>query len=813
MSSINHDDFERLQASLIELKNHNYTLEEKCRKQKSALGEATARATVLDQELAKAQKVIQKSKKVSEVEKLVKENESLQRKLVSQEDDFRIQNQTLLDELSKLVSVNERLETKIRSTQKEGDSAKTHSSESDIEVTRLRQEVSSLKSDLANVIGEKESLESCLETLQSQVSCSTGALDNSAEINSSAVATVADGGEGVVFRKQSLNNNPGDQFNESQTAKKLRDEVSKVTDENLLFKEENRNFQEQISQLQEKLKKKQESFLAIQQEKEKLYKEFSRERDDQRISYENDSAILREQVNRLQVQLNHGHTGFAEFKERKAVEIEALQSQIQDLKQQNEICSPQRQSELSAQIICQTEELNGLKCRTSEVSQERDKLVAEVSYLKSELEKVTTENCELSKSLQTSQESFALAAKTSENRKSLLDEMAITLQTKSKEADTIIQNIEKELKEKTDDLQEKENEVEYLNQKVQSLNEELSKTQSELKDAIEQGSKLKKELAAQQVESEKKIREMAETHEEDWNVFKMESEIKIRDLTTQLEIANAQRSEFEEQVVQLQQDIQDLGEERKIVEKKNQGLVKDLKRQLLAEQQRNEKLSEKMKELLADPPSLSEPDRPNEIETDRTSNSSWSIYSGNNDLPRDPNCSSTPLPRPKSGSNESLSVQNVHECSPVRDSPVEQVAFTNDDYRALLNKIGSLQEANSLLQQRVQMLEHSSGAMAEDLLRKSRIIQFYCMEGKAIVRNSSQSSSNQHPAIDKLNMKKMMDLLVNPNDSQKEEMQRMQRMLEETLTKNMFLQKDLENLSQEVVRLSKMSISNSENKT
>ena len=55
-------------------------------------------------------------------------------------------------------------------------------------------------------------------------------------------------------------------------------------------------------------------------------------------------------------------------------------------------------------------------------------------------------------------------------------------------------------------------------------------------------------------------------------------------------------------------------------------------------------------------------------------------------------------------------------------------------------------------------------------------------------------------------LKKMVDLLVHSNhDSQKEELQRMQRMLEETLTKNMFLQKDLEHLSQEVVRLSNMS--------
>lgn len=66
------------------------------------------------------------------------------------------------------------------------------------------------------------------------------------------------------------------------------------------------------------------------------------------------------------------------------------------------------------------------------------------------------------------------------------------------------------------------------------------------------------------------------------------------------------------------------------------------------------------------------------------------------------------------------------------------------------------------------------------------------------------------PTSEKIkNVRKVMDLLVNPDQVdavQKEELARMQRMLEETLTKNMHLQKDLEHLSQEVVRLSKLVV-------
>lgn len=52
--------------------------------------------------MAKALKAIQKSKKASDVQALMKDNEALQLKLQNQEEDFRLQNQTLVQELSKV---------------------------------------------------------------------------------------------------------------------------------------------------------------------------------------------------------------------------------------------------------------------------------------------------------------------------------------------------------------------------------------------------------------------------------------------------------------------------------------------------------------------------------------------------------------------------------------------------------------------------------------------------------------------------------------------------------------------------------------
>ena len=93
---------------------------------------------------------------------------------------------------------------------------------------------------------------------------------------------------------------------------------------------------------------------------------------------------------------------------------------------------------------------------------------------------------------------------------------------------------------------------------------------------------------------------MQESNEEEVRYLKADQEIAVRDLSMQLEISNAQVTEFEERVGEMAQEISDITEDRKIAEKKNQALMKDLKRQLLSEKQRNEKLSEKLDKLLAE---------------------------------------------------------------------------------------------------------------------------------------------------------------------------------------------------------------------
>ena len=140
--------------------------------------------------------------------------------------------------------------------------------------------------------------------------------------------------------------------------------------------------------------------------------------------------------------------------------------------------------------------------------------------------------------------------------------------------------------------------------------------------------------------------------------------------------------------------------------------------------------------------------------------------------------------------------------------------MSSDDQVLLLDKINSLQESRLTLEEKVHMLEHSSAAMADELLKKSAIIQYYCMEERSHKKTAVGSKGNgvssvaSTPTSDKV--KKIVDLFVHPDSETRREVQRMQNMLEEALTKNMHLTEDLESMSQEVVRLSKLAATSSD---
>merc|ERR1719507_2582528 len=288
---------------------------------------------------------------------------------------------------------------------------------------------------------------------------------------------------------------------------------------------------------------------------------------------------------------------------------------------------------------------------------------------------------------------------------------------------------------------------------------------------------------------------------------------KCSDLETQLELASVQKEEVEEMVKRLQQEARDGVEEKKIGERKSVAMVKDLKRQLQAERRKAEKLQERLQEWAEAETNVSEHTTPGSgaghLDPDRSSISSWSLMTGQGGdqgltSSSSPLPSSTPSPPGEvaTGSNTRMAVEKEN-------------GTLEKDNQALVERVAGLQQENWALEEKLVMLEQSGAAMADELVIKSELVKQYCMTGQQGKRggmgtSNSNSSSPVQPERSVSHagrlMKEKLDRLVNKENQQHvQEVSSMQAMLEETLTKNLHLQQDLENMSQEVVRLSKIA--------
>merc|ERR1719347_486203 len=412
----------------------------------------------------------------------------------------------------------------------------------------------------------------------------------------------------------------------------------------------------------------------------------------------------------------------------------------------------------------------------------------------------------------------------SEKRKTLLDEKVVELQE-------VIEKYNKKEIEMTEKLKEKEVEhqdtvngmsiqnsdtVNELELKIQGLEEQIrdlsvwpdkyNTINGQLDESINEKTQLEQDLESKnnqfqdlEAQNAKMLHQFQIQQQKEINKMKKELEIQAQEYETQIELVNVQKCEFEEQVSKLRQEVRDSVEERKIHEKKGQSLVKDLKRQVQQERRRAEKLTEKMKECFETDSMLSETDREaGGLDADRTSISSWSLMSG------------------ERGSNQHLSAPSRGNSTPAHlsSSPLDQTEDRQKEFfqivqenETLLARVAKLQETNWSLEEKLSMLEASGASMAEELVNKSKLINSYCMEEKKL--NSTKSNAGQAAGENKMrSFVDKIDRFVHqpgPSGVQSKEVSNMQKMLEETLTKNMHLQQDLENMSLEVVRLSKLT--------
>lgn len=216
-------------------------------------------------------------------------------------------------------------------------------------------------------------------------------------------------------------------------------------------------------------------------------------------------------------------------------------------------------------------------------------------------------------------------------------------------------------------------------------------------------------------------------------------------------------------------------------------MLKDLKRQLHLERKRADKLQERLQEILTNSKSrtgleelvLSEMNSPSRTQTgDSSSVSSFSYR----EILKEKESSAIPA----------RSLSSSPQAQPPR--PAE---LSDEEVAELFQRLAETQQEKWMLEEKVKHLEVSSASMAEDLCRKSAIIETYVMDSRIDVSVAAGHT-------DRSGLGSVLRDLVKPGDENLREMnKKLQNMLEEQLTKNMHLHKDMEVLSQEIVRLSK----------
>ncbi|XP_016832461.1 GRIP1-associated protein 1 isoform X6 [Cricetulus griseus] len=814
--ALSEEEFQRMQTQLLELRTNNYQLSDELRKNgvvpcyrlrlrfpafpAPELASLRQKVAYLDKEFTKAQKALSKSKKAQEVEVLLSENEMLQAKLHSQEEDFRLQNSTLMAEFSKLCSQLEQLELENRQL-KEGATG----SHVDGELLRLQAENTALQKNVAALQERYEK-----ETVRSSIA-SEGQGDLPGDIPSTALSPMP--------------------LAEVELKWEMEKEEKKLLWEQLQGLEsskqaETSRLQEELAKLSEKLKKKQESFCRLQTEKETLFNDSRNKIEELQQRKEADLKAQLARTEKLQQELEAANQGrmrsgmglpdfpqsLAELRDQRqgerlehAAALRALQDQIHTAKAQELNMLRDQTTELSAELQhrqAEYEDLMGLKDDLNSQLQEslraNNRLLEQLQEMGQEKEQLTQDLHE--------------ARKSAEKRKAMLDELAMeSMQEKSqhkeelgavrlrheKEMLGVRARYERELRELHEDKKRQEEElrgqireekartremetlqhtVEELQAQVHSMDGAKGWFERRLKEAEES-------LQQQQQEQEEALKQCREEHAAELKG----KEEELQDVRDQLQRAQEERDGHVKTISSLKQEVKDTVDGQRILEKKGSAALKDLKRQLHLERKRADKLQERLQDILTNSKSrsgleelvLSEMNSPSRTQTgDSSSVSSFSYR----EILKEKESSAIPA----------RSLSSSPQAQPPR--PAE---LSDEEVAELFQRLAETQQEKWMLEEKVKHLEVSSASMAEDLCRKSAIIETYVMDSRIDVSVAAGHT-------DRTGLGSVLRDLVKPGDENLREMnKKLQNMLEEQLTKNMHLHKDMEVLSQEIVRLSK----------
>ncbi|XP_048963723.1 GRIP1-associated protein 1 isoform X2 [Canis lupus baileyi] len=762
--ALSEEEFQRMQAQLLELRTNNYQLSDELRKNGVELTSLRQKVAYLDKEFSKAQKALSKSKKAQEVEGLLSENEMLQAKLHSQEEDFRLQNSTLMAEFSKLCSQMEQLERENQQL-KDGAAragAAPAGSLVDGELLRLQAENTALQKNVA--------------ALQERYG---------KEARRSQPASEGQGDP------------PGGQASTVPAPMPLAEVELKWEME----KEEKRLLWEQLQGLESS---KQAETSRLQEELAKSLAELRDQWQGERLEHAAALRALQDQVSIQSADAQEQVEGLLAENNALRTSLAALE-QIQTAKTQELNTLRDENAGLAADLQQRQTEYEELMGQKDDLNSQLQESLRANSRLLEQLQEIGQEKEQLTQELQE-------ARKSAEKRKAMLDELAMeTLQEKSqhkeelgavrlrheKEVLGVRARYERELRELHEDKKRQEEELRGQIREEKARTRELENLQQTVEELQAQvhsmdGAKgwferrlkeAEESLQQQQQDQEEALKQCQEQHSGELK----SKEEELQGLRDQLQQAQEERDCHLKTISNLKQEVKDTVDGQRILEKKGSAALKDLKRQLHLERKRADKLQERLQDILTNSKSrsgleelvLSEMNSPSRTQTgDSSSVSSFSYR----EILREKESSTVPA----------RSLSSSPQAQPPR--PAE---LSDEEVAELFQRLAETQQEKWMLEEKVKHLEVSSASMAEDLCRKSAIIETYVMDSRIDVSVAAGHT-------DRSGLGSVLRDLVKPGDENLREMnKKLQNMLEEQLTKNMHLHKDIEVLSQEIVRLSK----------
>uniref|UniRef100_A0AAR2LNA2 GRIP1 associated protein 1 n=1 Tax=Pygocentrus nattereri TaxID=42514 RepID=A0AAR2LNA2_PYGNA len=433
------------------------------------------------------------------------------------------------------------------------------------------------------------------------------------------------------------------------------------------------------------------------------------------------SAVSQEQVEGMLSENDALRTNLAALEQIQTVKTQEL-SLLRDQNMALNVELQQRRTEQDS-LLAQKDDLSS---QLQEANRANNRLLEQISELGLDKDKL--------------QQELEEAKKTADKRKAMLDELAIeTAQEKSRH------------KEELSDLR-LQHEKEVLSVRA--------RYEKELRGLHEEKNRTEEEIRAQLRDEKARTKELEGLQQS------------VEELQAQVQSMEGTKGWFERRLKEA--EVLDTVDEQRILEKKGSSALKDLKRQLHLERKRADKLQERLQEILTNTKTrtgleelvLSEISSPSRTQQtgDSSSVSSFSY---------------------REMMKEGASAQTTNKSNTSSPQSQRPADLSDDEVGELFQRLAEVQQEKWLLEEKVKHLEVSCSSMAEDICKKSAIIETYVMDS----RRDGGAATTGHQA-ERGGLSSVLRDLVKPGDENLREMnKKLQNMLEEQLTKNMHLQK------------------------